>query len=268
MIRTPTANGWRLIRHQDHARLAGDIAGHWGNEQFVRPGPDREVLLAVAHHDDAWAERDTMALRAPDGRPAAFSSELVGVYSAFENIDLAEYLAVRGAATETIAAKEPLSAVLISMHTVNLLTEQADLSTLNAEQKDLHARFIAGQRSRQQELLGSLPAAKRPSDEQLQTAFEFLQACDSCSLTACVQYTKPIPLRHTHLTRSGERVAINCTQSAPNRYRLSPYPLATPELVLHLPSRCIHGVAFDSVEELQAAYLRGNDESVTITLHH
>ena len=41
------------------------------------------------------------------GKPSAFSIELVGKYSAFEEIDLADYLAVRDRAVRIIAEKDP-----------------------------------------------------------------------------------------------------------------------------------------------------------------
>ena len=64
------------------------------------------------------------------GKPSAFSIELVGKYSAFEEIDLEEYLAVRERAVRIIAAEDSYAALLISMHTYNLLTEHADRSTI------------------------------------------------------------------------------------------------------------------------------------------
>lgn len=267
MIRSNTTHGWRLIRHQDHARLAGEIARCWGNDQFARPQPDAEILTAVARHDDAWAKRDAAPLLAPDKRPAAFSSELVGTYSAFENIDLAEYLGVRGAATEAVAAESPLSAVFISMHTVNLLTEQADLSGLSPAQFALHANFIAEQRKRQAELLGSLPANERPSDEQLLRAFEFLQACDSCSLIACVQFREPTALRHYHPDAAGVRQTIRCLPTGPTSFQLTPYPLNAPLVRLKVPSRCLFGFKFESEDDLLTAWKHGTDESLEFTFH-
>ena len=66
-------------------------------------------------------------------KPSAFSTELVGKYSAFEEIDLADYLAVRDRAVRLIAAEDAYAALLISMHTYNLLNEHADRSTIAAD---------------------------------------------------------------------------------------------------------------------------------------
>ena len=99
MIRIATASGYTLVTHQEHARLAGRFAAHWGNAHFPSPAPAAllpELVLAVSSHDDAWAVRDATPFLTREGRPAAFTRELVGAYSAFEEIDLADYLAVRG----------------------------------------------------------------------------------------------------------------------------------------------------------------------------
>jgi hypothetical protein len=267
MIRMQTENGWLLIRHQDHARLAGEIASRWGNETFTRPEPFADVQAGVSRHDDAWASRDARPECAPDGTPSAFSRELVGTYSAFENIDLEAYLWVRGEATEAVASDNPLAAILVSMHTVNLLTEQADLSGLNPGQRALHATFIRQQRERQQELKAALPAPGCPDDAALETAFRFLQACDSLSLAACVRYASPIALRHSQPIRDGDSRTITCHPLGSDQYRLEPYPLADPEAVFSIPVLQIEGESFASDEDLQAACEAGTTREIKITIH-
>jgi hypothetical protein len=153
MIRIETDSGWILVEHPEHARLAGRFAARWGNTDFPPPEPRADVLTAVSRHDDAWAARDALPFLTREGRPSAFSRELVGRYSAFEEIDFADYLAVRGNAAEVVAADNPYAAIVISMHTVSLLTTQADLSGLQASDLELHRAFIENQRKRQGELI-------------------------------------------------------------------------------------------------------------------
>ena len=82
--------GWWLITHPDHAHLAGEFATAWGNAQFRRPEPRARVLKGIACHDDGWAARDAHPSITRQGKPSAFSTDLVGKYSAFEEIDLAK----------------------------------------------------------------------------------------------------------------------------------------------------------------------------------
>ena len=252
MIRIKEGPGWRLVEHRDHARLAGVFARHWGNGEFAPPEPREDILTAVARHDDAWAERDAQPCLTRAGLPSAFSHELVGTYSAFEEIDLADYLGVRGRATEAVAADNPYAATLISMHTVNLLTEQANLAGVSPADLALHREFILGQRRRQAELAAQLRAAGRSADVEpavLERAFEFLQVCDNLSLITCVRYPQPRALRHQHPRRDGTLVTLVCTPLGDDTYRISPYPFDTGELRVTVPCRVVRGERFS--DELQ-----------------
>lgn len=259
MIRVPTSEGYLLVPHQEHARVAGRFAERWGNALFPPPGPPEilpEIFFAVAHHDDAWAARDASPFLTREGRPAAFTRELVGTYSAFEEIDLADYLAVRGAATEAVAADHPYAAILISMHTVNLLTEQADLSTIRPADRPLHAAFIEGQLRRQKELAANLPPAFAPhaGEAQLRRAFEFLQFCDNLSLLTCVRYDQARPVRHTHLDATGTRRTLTCTPLASDTWRLEPWPFDTFALSLSVPARPVPAAACADLTAFRAAH--------------
>ena len=132
MLRLETETGWWLVTHPDHARLAGAFAERWGNDLFPPPEPREHVLRGIARHDDGWAARDAAPQITRQGKPSAFSTELVGKYSGFEEIDLVDYLAVRDRAVREIAAEDPYAAILISMHTYSLLNDHADRSTIAA----------------------------------------------------------------------------------------------------------------------------------------
>ncbi len=258
MIRIETEQGWTLVEHPEHARLAGGVAAHWGNGEFPPPAPRNDILVAVMRHDDAWAARDSLPFITRQGRPSAFSKELVGAYSAFEEIDLADYLAVRGRAAEAVAADNAFAAVVISLHTVDLLTTHADLSRLSPADRELHGRFIEGQHRRQAEMVSALSASPAyagfSSPESLRRAFEFLQACDSLSLIVCSRFPRPLALRHAHPRRDGSRAEILCTPLGDDTYRLSPWPLDRDEVEYKLPCRHVPGREFATLEEFREAY--------------
>src|SRR5450631_2793885 len=146
MLRLETETGWRLVTHPDHARLAGAFAERWGNDRFLGPEPRARVLKGIAQHDDGWLGRDAKPQITRQGKPSAFSIELVGKYSAFEEIDLADYLAVRDRAVRLIAEEDAYAALLISMHTYSLLSEHADRSTIAPAQLPLLDRFLDQQK--------------------------------------------------------------------------------------------------------------------------
>src|SRR6202050_4857550 len=152
MLRLETETGWWLVTHPDHARLAGAFAEHWGNERFQAPEPRANVLKGIAQHDDGWAARDAAPQITRQGKPSAFSTELVGKYSGFEEIDLADYLAVRDRAVREIASEDPYAAILISMHTYSLLNDHSDRSTIAPAELPLLDRFLEQQLAFQQSL--------------------------------------------------------------------------------------------------------------------
>jgi len=98
MLRLETETVWWLVTHPDHARLSGDFAARWGNDQFLRPEPREHVLRAITRHDDGWTARDSSPQITRQGKPSAFSIEFVGKYSGFEEIDLMDFFAVRDSA--------------------------------------------------------------------------------------------------------------------------------------------------------------------------
>jgi hypothetical protein len=270
MIRIETDQGWILVEQPEHARLAGRFAAHWGNAEFAPPEPRADILVAVARHDDAWASRDGVPFLTRQGRPSAFSRELVGTYSAFEEIDLADYLAVRGRAAETVAADNPYAAVIISMHTVDLLTAQVDLSGLGEVDRERHRAFIEDQLRRQRERahsLSSLPGlAEAVKPAILRRAFEFLQACDSLSLSVCVRYAGPIPLRHRHPRRDGSMAELVCTPLAGDAYRVAPFPFDDDEHVFEMPCRAVQRKAFPSLEAFRESYSKAPVDKLKVRI--
>jgi Protein of unknown function (DUF3891) len=259
MLRLETENGWWLVTHPDHARLAGAFAERWGNERFLPPEPRVNVLKGIARHDDGWAARDRNPQITRQGKPSAFSVELVGKYSAFEEIDLADYLAVRDRAVRLIAAEDAYAALLISMHTYNLLTEHADRSTIAPADLPLLDTFLEEQRVFQQSLRKQILADSRFSAEQGSEAailnhFHLLQATDNLSLLTCVDFRKPANLLHPLPLRDGSYTEIQVQPVGPRRFILDPYPFAEPSMRFQFPARHVGGKAFACAEELQKRY--------------
>ena len=259
MLRLETETGWWLVTHPDHARLAGAFAERWGNDRFLPPEPRENVLKGIARHDDGWAARDIAPQITRRGKPSAFSIELVGKYSAFEEIDLADYLAVRDRAVRLIAAEDAYAAVLISMHTYTLLSDHADRSTIAPEELPLLDQFLERQKTFQQALRGRIVSdsqftAQHASEAAIVDHFRLLQATDNLSLLTCVDYRQPAHLLHPLPLRDGKYSRVGVWMAGPRHFVLSPYPFAEPKLSFKFPARHVAGKAFSSAAELQQSF--------------
>ena len=271
MLRLETKNGYWLVTHPDHARLAGAFSTRWGNELFARPEPRRQVLHGIHVHDDGWAVRDATPSITRQGKPSAFSHELVGKYSAFEEIDLADYLAVRERAVEQVQAVDPYAALLVSMHTFNLLTEHADRSTIAIAQLPLLDAFLERQLLRQDDLRARIRANAElseavTSDATILNNFRLLQACDNLSLLSCVAFMKSATLLHPLPTHDGGAATVAVSAIAPRHFRLEPYPFDAADLTFEFPARHVEGHVFASSVELTEKFSNAKVGGLTVTV--
>jgi len=271
MLRLETETGWWLVTHPDHARLAGAFAEHWGNDRFLRPKPRAHVLKGISCHDDGWAARDAQPQITRQGKPSAFSSELVGKYSAFEEIDLADYLAVRSRAVRLIAAEDAYAALLISMHTYSLLNDHADRSTIAPAQLPLLDDFLLQQKALQQSLREQMTADSRftpadASEAKVLHNFRLLQATDNLSLLTCVDFRQPAHLLHPLPLCGGGHSRVEVKSTGPRHFVLDPYPFAEPSLTFSFPARKVEGKIFGSAAELQRRFQAATVEILSVTL--
>jgi hypothetical protein len=271
MLRMESETGWWLITHPDHARLAGAFAEAWGNARFRKPEPRARVLYGIATHDDGWAARDAHPSVTREGKPSAFSTELVGRYSAFEEIDLADYLAVRDRAVRTIAEEDAYAGLLVALHTNDLLTARADRSTIKAEELPLLDDFLKAQQAYRHELIGCIqaddsltPIAKAP--QTIREHFRLLQACDNLSLLACVAYASPANLLHPLPLNTGGGTEVQVLPAGSRHFRLDPWPFHEKELSFQFPARHVPGYRFGSSADLEAAFHAAPVERQQVTL--
>jgi hypothetical protein len=271
MLRLETETGWWLVTHPDHAHLAGRFAERWGNERFLPPEPRANVLRGIARHDDGWAARDATPQITRQGKPSAFSVELVGKYSAFEEIDLAVYLAVRDRAVRLIADEDAYAALLISMHTYSLLTEHADRSTIAPGQLPLLDQFLEQQRAFQQSLRQQISTDPGLTPRQRCEAtvldhFRLLQATDNLSLLACVDFCQPAHLLHPLPLRDGGYSGVEVRPVGRRHFVLDPYPFGEPSLSFLFPARHVDGKVFSSAAELQQQLDAAPAETLSVTV--
>jgi hypothetical protein len=271
MLRLATEPGWWLVTHPDHACLAGDFAAHWGNEQFISPEPRTDVLEGIRTHDDGWATRDAAPEITRQGKPSAFSTELVGRYSAFEEIDLLDYLSVRREAMNTVVGRNPYAGLLVAMHTFDLLTNRADRSTIRADQLPLLDAFLEEQKALQRKVRSSLAEAAHyqaadVAPERIEDHFRLLQACDNLSLLSCVNYQAPADLLHALPVHGERQERVTVRPIGVRHFQLTPYPFKRTPLVFEFPARFVEQVTFSSREELRERFNSAKIQGLSVTV--
>jgi hypothetical protein len=229
------------------------------------------VLKGIACHDDGWAVRDAHPSITRHGKPSAFSTELVGKYAAFEEIDIEDYLAVRDRAVRIIAEQDPYAGLLISMHTYSLLTEHADRSTITPDGLVLLDAFLERQRANQAELRAQIQADAKltgieKSEQSILEHFRLLQACDNLSLLTCVSFSSPAHLLHPLPLNNGDNSEVLVVPTGPRQFRLAPWPFPEPEMTFKFPARHVEGKIFPSAQALDDAYLAAPIEQLNVTL--
>jgi hypothetical protein len=271
MLRLETEKGWWLVTHPDHAHLAGAFAERWGNDRFVPPEPRANVLKGIYRHDDGWTVRDAAPQITRQGKPSAFSRELVGKYSAFEEIDLPDYLAVRDRAVRLIADEDPYAALLISMHTYSLLGEHADRSTIKPDELPLLDRFLEQQKAfqgamREQVAADSQFAPEQKTEAAIMDHFRLLQAADYFSLLTCVDFPHPTHLLHSLPLRDGGHADVGIRSLRARHFVLDPYPFLERTVSFQFRARHIEGKEFKSSKELQERFEAAPVETLSVTV--
>jgi hypothetical protein len=229
------------------------------------------VLKGIACHDDGWAVRDAHPSITRQGKPSAFSIELVGKYSAFEEIDLEDYLAVRDRAVRIIAEEDPYAGLLISMHTYSLLTAHADRSTIAPAGLVSLDEFLRRLRAYQADLRAQIQADPTLTPlEKLEPTilehFRLLQACDNLSLLTCVAFMSPAHLLHPLPLNNGDDSEVLVSPIAPRHFRLAPWPFPEPDMTFTFPARQVQGKSFASSQALEEAFLAAPIEQLTVKL--
>ncbi|MEH7012820.1 DUF3891 family protein [Neobacillus niacini] len=103
-----------IVNQYDHSVQAGEVARHWGNDQFARPEHFESLCLAVQKHDIGWIESDTTVLFNDDnGQPVPFL-----------NVNLLQHVDFYGKGYEQVKEEDPYAGLLVGMHWIGLYTSR------------------------------------------------------------------------------------------------------------------------------------------------
>jgi hypothetical protein len=272
VIRREADDNFLLITQHDHALIAGELAEHFGNEQFARPEPREPALTGVRLHDCGWPLHDDQPTINKEGKP-------LDVFESPREIALAVWTA----SAEKAAAADSYAGLLVSLHVLSLSVFASSATSFEHEKFDLSepaekfavSKFQHREIERQENLRTKLGLRtdkpthhKHPhevtqkKEDQLTFNFRMLQAMDLISLAACC--TEP-PARQTQdvMPRPGGKpIKLNLARRGDD-VTVDPWPFDQPRIELKIPVCRIASKRYASNEELRAVVPCGGSEVLT-----
>jgi hypothetical protein len=280
VIITETDDCYRFITQNDHARLSGQFADHWGNDQFDDPDPKHAVVVAADYHDVGWTEYD-LRPRWVDGGPRNFLQSPRDRWIEFyeEGID-------------TVAEIDAYAGLLASMHGAGVRRQRYGTQPSMPDREHDYSSFVAEQEALQRRLLADLQTSERygdsvtdddaavlesihehgrfdgaVSDSGVWYNYALLQLFDRLSLYLCrndeLESTTlgPVPVAYDV---GATRVRLD--PASDDRIRLDPYPFDDAPLTVSVDGRRVPKGAFETEAELVAAYFQAGRERFEFTL--
>lgn len=196
-----------LIRQHDHGLLSGEIASHWGNQDFSRPRD--KLILTASLHDLSWIENDAVLhWNEKENKPYDFTSLPFKVRLPMykKGLDLTERL-------------HPYGSLLTSKHYCSFFTK--------GENRDVD-EFLEKEEVRQERLKSSF------FEEPLEKDLRDLQTWDNLSLYLCLN--RPgVAKENEHpwfkegiqaFNKNGESVTLHLRWLNERTVTLNPFPFS------------------------------------------
>jgi len=216
MIVRPAKNGLQLITQPDHAQLAARIVEH---AVALNAHPRREaILLAVAEHDNGWAEEDAAPIVNPTtGHPADFV-----------NVPEAVRHRVWPRAVRRLAP-HPWTAALVAEHAVVVYDR--------FRVEDGWTSFFSAMEGARDQMV----RASGLTSSELVSDYVFVRVGDLISLLFCMAVSQPQHIGDWSVHITGDRVVV------------SPDLFGGQSIPIEIRAREIPNRTFESDEDLRAA---------------
>ena len=244
-----------MITQNDHAKLAGHFAAHWGNSRFERPRPWGPAVRAAHYHDSGWFRYETSP-RLIDGKTPNYQQVPT------DDNQLAAYQA----AIDMLNGVDSYTGLLVSKHRTGLWQSRYSVMKepppgpprkVSAEVQSFIARNEAQQKSVEAGL----------DRHEVAVNYNLLQVWDMLSLYICSNehlaehVIAPVPTGYAG--GEGARVRLSPTSS---RITVDPYPFDQPALDIGVVHRRLPRNTFRDADEFQTAYFAAAPQLANFTL--
>ncbi len=240
-----------VIRQTDHAFLAGFFAREWGNERFSKPQPNASFCLAVAEHDNGWAEWELRPQLDPKTQlPYSFMS-----------IPTATHIVLYQKGIERLVKVDHYAGLLTSLHASGLYDRARatmpgfSAKYVKAEESHLAGEFVQQLRLQQLRLKVDLRASlsTRPFMEEpvVNANAARLEALDRLSLHFCLNPLQDATLDAVPVNDQGEEADLDLHSEGENVIAVTPYPFRREPLALSIMARRVPKKVYSSDLDFQ-----------------
>ena len=273
-----------LVEQNEHGRLAGDIAGHWGNALFAGPVRRDAAQLAATMHDDGWREGDAAPLfNETQARPLHFLE-----------IDMEDHVPLYKRGVDRVFERDPYAGLLVSMHWTGLYRSRwgvqsggVDFQRGSSKLEQLQNEAVASEEQRWIQAKQELMHDTRRSDFEagLWHSYDLLQGWDLLALYLPLMDIRPDdgtevrPLAATlrsidqdrgarliesvPLEVAGERADLTLTPIADGVVTVYPYPFDVDRLDLHVTGKVIPDRHYESPRDARDTLAQADEVTLT-----
>ena len=254
IVRKHADGSLTLIGQTDHSRLVGQLAAHWGNDDFAPIQPFEAVARAATYHDYGWLSYETEPLINPEnGEPYEFRQ------MPFNPQQLANYQWC----VDWLAGLDPYSGLLVSMHRTGLWKQRYETighpaARFNpiATRPEIH-EFITRHEAWQDQTRAALP-----DDSTVATNYQLLQVWDLLGLYFCCQepcedFIEPVPQSYAG---DGAGVRMTMAPVGDRQVRFDPYPFDVRGLRVTIDSKRLPRTSYADTADFRQAYYQAENQ--------
>jgi hypothetical protein len=246
-----------MITQNDHAKLAGLFAAHWGNDVFERPRPYASMVRAAQYHDAGWLRYET----------DPYLDTATSLTPSFQQVpNDASQLAAYQWAIDMLTEVDSYTGLIVSKHRTGLWRSRYNAikqpppgqpRKLLSEIED----FIARNEARQHVITAG------HDRHEVAVNYNLLQVWDLLSLYICMheQHKEHViaPAPTTYASMDG--VPLKLTPASPTTIVIDPYPFDAVPLVAAVVYRALPSTTLRDPEQFKAAYFGARPQIATFT---
>lgn len=235
IVQTASAGAPHFVVTQiDHARMSGELAALFGNEQFARPEPWDLIVYTITHHDEGWADVDA----APDRDPHT------GLVYHLTKTPLDRLMITSQQSPDFNERHHPFCGILSSMHSWGLyngrygLSDKIFINAIDPAQRPAVQAMLDAELRRQERLKQTLRSnpvtAAWAEDGRLFWSYKLLQLFDTLALFFQTTHAAArVPTQFLHVPVNGVRdTTLTVTPVASDVATVAPWPFATAQVTV------------------------------------